>query len=126
MADRTPVERRITDQIMCELKLSGGWWFKTHGGAMQVAGIPDIIGVYRGSFFGLEVKRPNAGVATRLQLDTLRKIYYSGGVAAIVTSVADVQAVLKRYDQLQAKPKGDQVSLAELDVLLRTWSKTVE
>ena len=95
MSRDIPLESAIVAQIMRELKTLGGWWIKTHGGAFQAAGIPDILGCYRGRFCGLEVKRPHVGRPTILQLYTLAAIRQAGGIAEIVTSVEDVRRALE-------------------------------
>ena len=57
------------------------------------AGIPDIIACIDGRFFAFEVKQPG-GRLTRLQETTIAKIEAAGGVALMVTSVAEVKALL--------------------------------
>jgi len=84
-------------------KAYGGWWVKIHGGAFQAAGIPDLIGITRGKnqrrfaiFFALEVKLPGQEhTLTRLQSYTIHKINEAGGVAAMVTSTADADRVIR-------------------------------
>lgn len=96
-----PLERTITDGIMRYLRTlePRGWFFKAHGSAFQVAGVPDIIGVYSGRFIALEVKRPKLGRATALQMAILRRITDAGGVAAIVYGVDDVRRVLSEVKE---------------------------
>ena len=43
------------------------------------AGIPDIMMIYCGHYFGFEVKRPVVGVPSKLQEETIRKITAAGG-----------------------------------------------
>ncbi len=91
-----PLERAITDKIMRYLKSLSphGWFFKTHGGSMQIAGLPDIIGLYHGRFVALEVKRPKLGRLTKLQEKILGLICAAGGIAGVVTSVEEVQQII--------------------------------
>lgn len=70
--------------------------WKEHGGMYGTAGIPDIIACINGSFYGFEVKTP-VGKPTELQKATIRKIVAAGGVAVVVRSVEDVQAVLREH-----------------------------
>lgn len=63
-----------------------GFWVIIHGSAMQQAGLPDIIGVYKGRFVGVEVKVPGEQ-ARPLQAHTHRKINAAGGIAGSVISV---------------------------------------
>ena len=57
-------------------------------------GIPDIIACIGGQFFAFEVKT-ESGRATKLQEATIRKILAAGGIASVVRSVAEVQAVIE-------------------------------
>ena len=94
-----PLESAIVAKIMRALKTAGGWWVKTHGGAFQMAGIPDIIGCWRGRFVALEVKRPKVGRPTKLQLLVLAAIRSAGGIAEIVTSAEEALNALKGVGQ---------------------------
>lgn len=67
--------------------------WKTHGGMYGTAGIPDIVACDNGRFVAFEVKRPG-GKLTALQTITLGRIRASGGVAEMVTSAQQAQAVL--------------------------------
>ena len=58
------------------------------------AGIPDIIACIGGRFFAFEVKT-ESGRVTKLQEATIRKILAAGGIASVVRSVAEVQAVIE-------------------------------
>ena len=49
-------ETALVEKIIDRLKAEGGFWVKIHGGPMQQAGIPDIIGCYHKRFVGIEVK----------------------------------------------------------------------
>ncbi|AOY74707.1 VRR-NUC domain-containing protein [Clostridium formicaceticum] len=88
-------EKAIQHKIIEYLRgLSGVWFFKTHGGIYQAAGIPDIILCYKGKFIGLEIKRPK-GKPTKLQEKVLRDIAKAGGTGAIVYGIEDVKRVMK-------------------------------
>ena len=56
-------------------------------------GVPDIVGVLEGRFFGLEVKLPG-NQATPLQLYQIEHIQRAGGIAGVVYSVDDVKELL--------------------------------
>lgn len=73
------------------------FFWKEHGGQYGTAGIPDIIVCYRGRFIGLEAK-VGKNQPTRLQQVTIEQIRKAGGVAAVVRSVADVQAVMSEME----------------------------
>jgi len=89
-------EARIAAAIISSLRALGPrcWCFKVHGGPMQAAGIPDIVGVLGGRFFAIEVKVPG-NRATRLQSLTLSRIEAAGGIAGVATSVDEALALIE-------------------------------
>lgn len=66
---------------------------KTHGGP-QRRGLPDLVGVYRGRAFALEVKR-EGGAATPLQEHELAEWRRAGAVAGVVHSVEEARRMLE-------------------------------
>lgn len=100
---RVPKEAKIQSSIMAFLRSSevaeNGFFWKDAAGPYQQQGIPDIIGVYRGRFFAFEVKRPLLGRTTPLQEKARIRINQSGGYAYIVTSAAEVRAILGFEDR---------------------------
>jgi hypothetical protein len=94
-------EASITKAIMKRLKKEpNSWWFKVHGGPSQKAGIPDIIGCWRGLFIAIEVKAPG-GTLRRLQAYRIGQIMKAGGVASMVYSVGEVELLLDTLDQVE-------------------------
>lgn len=66
-------------------------------GYYSQGGLPDICCIYKGRFYGFEVKRPfGLGRLSALQKQTLEKIRQSGGVAEVVSFVEEVQEILER------------------------------
>lgn len=65
----------------------------------MMAGIPDIIGCYRGRFIGWEVKREAGIPAKPIQLFYLKRIRAAGGVAALIHSVEQARTILDRLDE---------------------------
>jgi hypothetical protein len=91
------LEKDIVTAIMRYLKaIPNCFAWKTHGGMYGTAGIPDIIACISGRFFAFEVKQPS-GKLTKLQEVALAKIRTAGGVAAKVTSLADVEAIIQNF-----------------------------
>jgi hypothetical protein len=81
-------EARLRTNIVKRLSGYAGWWVVTHGGQYQMGGLPDIIGCYKGYFYGLEVKLPGKEYTlTERQSYRLKQIRMAGGKAAMVTSV---------------------------------------
>lgn len=99
MARRQP-ESQLTNRIRIVLEGKvGGLWVKMHGSAYQTGGIPDLIGLVNGHFFGLEIKMPGKeNTVTKKQQWFIEKIRQNGGTSAVVTNhkeaIAIVQEVL--------------------------------
>lgn len=97
-------ETRLVRQIIKTLRADGGWWMKVHGSAFQVAGVPDIVGCYKGMFVSFEVKRPGFENTTNTRqefiMDTIRR---NGGIAEVVTS--DLEALRVLYNKGVADAK---------------------
>ena len=88
-------ESYIVKAVLKHLKsVPGCFCWKEHGGMYGTAGIPDIIACIGGRFFAFEVKT-ESGRVTKLQEATIRKILAAGGIASVVRSVAEVQAVIE-------------------------------
>lgn len=88
-------EKTITNQILKHLKSCPECFaFKEHGGLYGTSGIPDIICCYRGKFVAFEVKTEQ-GRLSKLQEVMIERIRQAGGVAAKVTSLAEVKDILK-------------------------------
>jgi Holliday junction resolvase len=72
---------------------------KTHGGAYQRSGIPDLLYLEEGIFYAFEVKRSEKEKPTPLQIHELELIREAGGVAHVVRSVDEVRDILDgRWD----------------------------
>ena len=98
-----PLEKTIVARIVTALKAAGaGWVIKTHGGAFQCAGLPDILCVApkSGRLVGIEVKRPKIGRLTDLQKAQLAKINLAGGVAGVAYGAEDALALLNTGNQI--------------------------
>ncbi len=94
------LEKGITNAILRYLgTLSGCYRWKQHGGPYGCAGLPDIICCMNGRFVAFEVKRPKGGRLTKLQEVAIGKIRDAGGVAAVVTSLDEVKAVVKNIQE---------------------------
>ena len=85
-------ESAIQKKIIAYLNFKGCYSIKTI--TTNRSGSPDIICCYKGLFVALEVKAEK-GIVSKLQEYHLEQIKKSGGVAAVVRSVDEVQEVLK-------------------------------
>lgn len=69
------------------------------GGASTATGTPDLLVCYRSWFIGLEVKRPDGSYGTtEAQAIRMKQIRDAGGVARVVTSVAEAKDTLDYVD----------------------------
>lgn len=86
-------EADVVRHLMTTLsKIPGVFCFRTHGGAFQMKGTPDVVGCARGVFFAIEVKKGN-GKATPAQLFILSKIEEAGG-KTFVTNDKDGKEII--------------------------------
>lgn len=90
-------ESRLSRDIQAALRREGAWCVKIHGSEYMPAGIPDILGCYKGKFFGFETKLPekrsNTSVKQELVMERIRK---AGGHAQVVCTVQEAIEALKR------------------------------
>lgn len=98
---RAKPETYRTRAILTYLKQIGGDGFHVHGSSMQRKGEPDISGEVpdvngRWHHLKLEVKTPT-GQPTKLQLLRLSRYSRRGYVTGVVTSITDVQRILKQH-----------------------------
>lgn len=77
---------------------------KTHGGPMQMAGVPDLFIVVDGFFIGAEAKHQKPGEseehargrATAIQRVQIAKINAAGGIAGVVLSPEETLEMIER------------------------------
>ena len=81
MAD-TP-EKKVKRVVTRHLKDLGAYYFYPVTGGYGGSGVPDIVGCYKGRFFGIECKA-GKNTPTPLQKKNLESIAESGGIALVV------------------------------------------
>jgi Holliday junction resolvase len=88
-------EKKVKSKVTSVLKELGAYYFYPVTSGFGTSGVPDIVGCYRGIFFGIECKA-GKNKPTALQLKNLNQISASGGVALVINeeNVADVRATL--------------------------------
>ena len=81
--------------------------YKVYGSGYSKKGEPDLLVCFRGRFVGLEVKDPKnkSYGATALQIQRIKEIRKSGGIAAVVTSPEDVEVLLYENQVIQASER---------------------
>ena len=107
LRESSPVAR-----IIAMIKRRGGWAEKQHGSLFGHIK-PDIYACYRGHMLAIEVKRPRPPAVrnvsdvpklrgTRLQQRALEQWGAAGALTLEATSVAEVEALLRRIDEILA------------------------
>lgn len=84
-------EKTVENKIKDYLFLQGIYYFKVHGSKFMEPGIPDIVCCFKGSFLGIEVKRPGAkneqSPCQKIHEENIKK---SGGTYLLVDSLDEV------------------------------------
>ena len=83
-------ESAIQSKIMKYLEKEGCLVYKTI--SLSKAGLPDIMGVYKGQHLHCEVKRPGQK-ATKLQAFKLKQLQTAGSCGGLASSVDDARAL---------------------------------
>ena len=79
MRSEESYEKAAIDKYLKQLHC---WYFSPLMGGFGNSGVPDRIGIYKGNFFGIEVKRPGKEKEpTPLQWRRMREIEEHGGKA---------------------------------------------
>lgn len=84
-------ETKLRNQIVKEVKARYGldlYLKKIHGSPYQEAGIPDLVGCFKGYFVGMEVKQPGEE-PTPIQRANINDIISAGGYARVIDSVKE-------------------------------------
>ena len=92
-------EGKVKADVKKFLKAIGAYFYMPVQNGMGVVGIPDIVGCYRGRFFGIETKAPNKtptapeqrwAKATPNQQAQLEGILAAGGIGLVADNVQQV------------------------------------
>ena len=92
-------ESAFVIKIKQYLKSRGAYCEKIWGGGFQSAGIPDVIGCYRGRFIGIEAKVGN-NKPSEIQKAKIKMIQKAGGYASVVWSLEEVEKLLNEIDEV--------------------------
>lgn len=79
----TTPEKKVKDKAVKQLKELGAYYFYPVTGGYGASGVPDIVGCFRGKFFGIECKA-GKNTTTALQDKNLNAIRAQGGAALVV------------------------------------------
>jgi len=91
-------EAKVKKTVTKQLKELGAYYFYPATGGYGKSGVPDIVGCYKGFFFGFECKA-GKNTATPLQEKNLKEINYAGGLDLIVNeeNMNSITRVLSRW-----------------------------
>jgi len=75
-------ERKVKKKVADYLRSIGAYFFYPATGGYGRSGVPDIVGCYKGKFFGIECKA-GSNKPTELQKNELKQIAQAGGIATV-------------------------------------------
>ena len=101
MTPEAKVKRVVTEQ----LRSVGAYYFFPATGGYGKSGVPDIVGCFRGKFFGIECKAGN-NKPTPLQEKNLREIAECEGISLVVNA-DNMREVLDLIDAAPAQLEMD-------------------
>ena len=76
-------DKKVKKLVSKTLTALGAYYFYPVTSGYGTSGVPDIVGCYRGRFFGIECKA-NGNKPTVLQQINLDKIAATGGIALVI------------------------------------------
>jgi len=79
----TTPEAKVKKVVAQQLREIKAYYFYPATGGYGKSGVPDIVGCYKGKFFGIECKA-GKNKPTALQEKNLKDITESGGIALVV------------------------------------------
>lgn len=95
----TQPESRLSRSFMQLMRSRGAYVWKNHGSEFMPAGLPDIVGVYRGHFIAVETKMPG-NTPSPVQQICHRRIEQSGGRVIVASHIDEVFQMLNQIDDL--------------------------
>ena len=93
-------EQEIVKSIRALLRTLNIWHWKVYTGPQNLPGVSDIIGIYKGRFLAIEVKRPGLKL-TALQESFLTQVKEAGGIGIVATCCDDVITALGLWDKFK-------------------------
>ena len=91
-------EAKVKKKVVAQLKEIGAYYFYPVTGGYGVSGVPDIVGCYRGMFFGIECKA-GSNKPTPLQDKNLTDIKKQRGIAVVINekNIDGIRTVFDNY-----------------------------
>lgn len=99
LRSQIPKEGYYQDKIKKAIKkrYPSAFVAKIAQGAFSQSGLPDVMTIIDGHYFGFEIKRPVFGEPSKVQLRTIQWIEQAGGTAAIVTWPEECFKIIERW-----------------------------
>lgn len=90
-------EAKVKKVVVAQLKALGAYYFYPVTGGYGSSGVPDIVGCYAGTFFGIECKA-GKNTPTPLQQKNIDAINKADGIAFVVNeeNMHEVKELLER------------------------------
>lgn len=97
-------EKKVKQVVVKQLLEMKAYYFYPATGGYGSSGVPDIVGCYRGLFFGIECKA-GKNKPTPLQEKNLRLITESGGLAMVINeeTAPEVTRMLEKAREAKVK-----------------------
>ena len=101
LREEIPKEQYYQKKIMEGIKKEypNAFMVKIAQGAYSQCGLPDILIIHKGHYFGFEVKRPCVGVYSNLQKFTIQRIREAGGTADFVRWPEEAIEMIKKWEE---------------------------
>ncbi len=91
-------EAKVKKKVVAQLKEMGAYYFYPVTGGYGFSGVPDIVGCYKGIFFGIECKA-GGNKPTALQDKNLTDIRKQKGIAVVINeeNIDSVKSIFDDY-----------------------------
>ena len=91
-------EAKVKRKVVAQLKEMGAYYFYPVTGGYGQSGVPDVVGCYKGIFFGIECKA-GSNKPTPLQDKNLTDIKKQKGIAVVITekNVDNIRGIFDDY-----------------------------
>ena len=91
-------EAKVKKKVVAQLKEMGAYYFYPVTGGYGQSGVPDVVGCYKGIFFGIECKA-GGNKPTPLQDKNLTDIRKQKGIAVVINekNVDNIRGIFDDY-----------------------------
>tara|TARA_Y100001937_G_scaffold85948_1_gene116244 strand:+ start:114 stop:416 length:303 start_codon:yes stop_codon:yes gene_type:complete len=91
-------EAKVKRKVVAQLKEMGAYYFYPVTGGYGQSGVPDVVGCYKGIFFGIECKA-GSNKPTPLQDKNLTDIRKQKGIAVVINekNVDNIRGIFDDY-----------------------------